>query len=84
MLLFCLSVLFKRELCEHRMGDGCSTISSPVMAVIESNRRVKRVRRQGASHLWIVEHQRDVCTHKQAFLQVTNISPGSFFVNNDH
>lgn len=60
-------------------GDACSTISSAVMAVIEPNRGVKRVRRQDASHLWIVEHQRDICNHKGVLLQMANLKPGPFF-----
>lgn len=82
MLLFCLSVLYKRGLCKRRAGDGSSTISSAVMAVIEPNRRVKRVRRQGASHLWMVEHQHDVCNHRRVLLQIANISGLFFFGEN--
>lgn len=78
MLLFCLGVLCKRGECERRMGDACSTISSAVMAVIEPDRRVKRVRRQDASHLWIVEHQHDICNHKRGLLQMADMTPGSF------
>lgn len=80
MLLFCLSVPFKRGLCERRMGDSCSTISSAVMAVIEPNPSVKRVRQQDASHLWIVEHRHDVYDHKWVLLHVAKILPGFIYL----
>lgn len=60
-------------------GGSCSTISSTVMAVIEPNRRVKRVKRQGASHVWRVEHQHGVHNLRRVLLRIVNISPGSFF-----
>lgn len=77
----CYSALafYKRGLCERRMGDGCSTISSAVMAVIEPNRSVKRVRQQDALHLWIVEHQHDVCNHKRVCCKLQTFRQDLFF-----
>lgn len=85
MLLFCLSVLYERGVCERRIGgDTFSAISSTATAVIEPNGRVMRVGRQDASHLWIGEHQHDVCSHRRVLLQIANICQGLFFFFNEN